>query len=424
MRCERCGTTLPANSKFCLGCGQAVQPTRTIITPPPAYYPPPVSAPSADRRRAMLTAVAGLLVLALLLGGFAIVLARRARGGAGVAQLPPGPGGDDFHLLPSPRPGASGPLFGGRPPAPNAPASGGTAPGSSVTGAAPPPNAGAPVTAVPGPGAPGGPPVVASPPGSAGGPSVLAGPQGQAGGPPLLRGPQPRPGGPPLLRGPQGPPAGPSVVSGPQATAPNAPPVVAGPQSAPNGPPVVASPPTARTPPPQEPPMEDVSGYLARLGRVEQMRLQLEARLLTAVTNSTFQNALRAYTSAGTGEEDAQQGQVLRQTARDFEIVAREFTALNIQFRRFTPPVPVSCRRLHADYAIALSNTPSFVRGLGNALLRMDLGAVNMVQQLGQGTIDRGFRAADLELQRVCDSHKISKPYDLGSSSRSSLLGP
>jgi hypothetical protein len=171
--------------------------------------------------------------------------------------------------------------------------------------------------------------------------------------------------------------------------------------------------------------MEDISGYLARLGRVEQMRVQLEARLLTAVTNSTFQNALRAYTSAGTGEmEDQQQAAVVRQTARDFEIVAREFTALNLQFRRFTPPVPVSCRRLHANYAIALSNTPSFVRGLGNALLRMDLGAVNMVQQFGQGSIDRGFRAADLELQRVCDSHKVSKPFDLGSSSRSSLLGP
>lgn len=423
MRCERCGTTLPANSKFCLGCGQAVQPTRTIITPPPGYYPPPVSAPSADRRRAMLTAVAGLLVLALLLGGFAIVLARRARGGAGVAQLPPGPGGDDFHLLPSPRPGASGPLFGGRPPAPNGPA-GSAAPGSSVTGAAPPPNAGAPVTAVPGPGTPGGPPVVASPPGSASGPSVLAGPQGQAGGPPLLRGPQPRPGGPPLLRGPQGPPAGPSVVSGPQAAAPNAPPVVAGPPSAPNGPPVVASPPTTRTPPPREPPMEDISGYLVRLYRIEQMRNQLEARLLKAVTNTTFQNALRAYTSAGTGEEDTQQADTVRQTARDFLFVARQFAALNDQFRRRTPPVPASCRRLHATYAEALSNTPSFVLGLGNALLRMDLGAVNMVQQFGQGAVDRGFRNADLELQRVCDSHKIAKPFDLGSSSRSSLLGP
>jgi hypothetical protein len=171
--------------------------------------------------------------------------------------------------------------------------------------------------------------------------------------------------------------------------------------------------------------MEDISGYLARLYQVEQTRVQLEALLMTAVTNTTFQSALRAYTSAGTGDlDDQQQAAVLRQTARDFQTVARRFAALNIQFQRRTPPVPVSCRRLHADYALALSNTPRFVLGLGDALLRMDLGAVTMVQQLGQGTIDRGFRAADQELQRICDNHKISKPFDLGSSSRSSLPIP
>jgi hypothetical protein len=188
---------------------------------------------------------------------------------------------------------------------------------------------------------------------------------------------------------------------------------------------VVDSPPPRRQPPPEEPKLEDISAYLDRLYRVEQARVQLEAQLLTLVTNTTFQSALRAYGNMGMDDNTPQQGAVLQQTARDFEIVAREFERLTLVFHRGVRPVPVSCRRLHANYSVALTNTPAVVRRLRDALVRMDMGSVNMVQQLGQGLVDRGFQNADQELGRLCDERKMAKPFDIGSGSRrSSILGP
>jgi hypothetical protein len=368
----------------------------------------------------MMTAVAALLVLALILGGFALVLSRRARQGAGVAQLPAGTPSGDGRLLPSPQGGGTPSIFGIKPPATNSPAA---APNGPAVTAAPTPNAaGSPVASVPSPNSPGGPPVVGGPQGAPNGPSVVAGPQGQAGGPSLLRGPQPGAGGPSVVRGPQGAPNGPPVVGGPQ-PAPNGPSVVSGPQGAPNGPPVVGGPQTAQAPQRKEPPLEDISGYLERLYRVEEMRHQLGAQLVTAVTNTTFQNALRAYTSAGMDDDNPQQGTIVQQTARDFEIVARRYEQLNLMFQRGTPPVPVSCRRLHAAYGLALVKMPSIVRGLRNALLRMDLGAVNMVQQLGQGTVERGFQIADSELERLANERRVAKPFDIGDNTRRPILG-
>jgi hypothetical protein len=368
----------------------------------------------------MVTAIAALLVVALILGGFALVLSRRARQGAGVAQLPAGTPSGDGRLLPSPRGDGAPSIFGIKPPATNAPA--GAPNGPAITAAPTPNGAGSSVASIPSPNSPGGPPVIGGPQGAPNGPSVVAGPHGQPGGPSLLRGPQPGPGGPSLLRGPQGAPNGPSVVAGPQG-APNGPSVVSGPQGAPNGPPVVSGPQTTKAPEPKEP-LEDISGYLSRLYQVEQMRHQLEAQLLTAVSTTTFQNVLRAYSSGGLDEDNPQQGAVVQQTARDFEIVARRFQQLNVTFQRGTPPVPVSCRRLHTAYGLALAKMPSIVLGLRNALIRMDLGAVNMVQQLGQGTVDRGFQIADSELERLASERKMVKPFDIGGKSGGgSMLG-
>lgn len=449
MQCERCGRSLPEEARFCLNCGHPVTPTRTVAMPGPQQAPRGGNAapaadpqapfvtvssspvydstryvadsardPSADRRRGLLTAAAALLVVVLLLAGFAFVLSRRAKERAGVAQVARAPVGEEFQLLPSPR--GQTPVIGGPPP--KTPDGAARSEGSPVTGAPVPNTPGADVTAVPGPRGEGGPPVVAGPQGQPGGPSLLRGPQGQPGGVPLLRGPLGA-GGPSVLQGPRGRPGGPPVVAGPQEQ-PGGPPVVAGPEGAPNGPPVVATPPPERKPPPPEPQLEDISGYLDRLYRIEQARLQLEAQLLTLVTNTTFQSALRAYTDMGLGDE-AQQRAVIQQTARDFEIVARQFEQLNVTFHRTVRPVPNSCRRLHANYSLALTNTPAIVRRLRDALLRMDIGAVNMVQQLGQGLVDRGFRTADAELERLCNERKIPKPFDIGSGARrSGLLGP
>jgi hypothetical protein len=213
------------------------------------------------------------------------------------------------------------------------------------------------------------------------------------------------------------------VIQGPGG-APNGPPVVAGPGGAPNGPAVIDSPRPPRTPPREEPPLEDISGYLDRLYRIEQARVQLEGQLLTLVTNTTFQSAMQAYTNLGAGEDDSQRATVIQRTARDFEIVARRFDQLARMFHQTCRPIPRSCGRLHSNYGLALINTPRIVRQLGGALLRMDIGAVNMVQQLGQGTVDRGFQTADRELERLADERKMAKPFDIGSGSRRSLVLP
>jgi hypothetical protein len=157
---------------------------------------------------------------------------------------------------------------------------------------------------------------------------------------------------------------------------------------------------------------------------VEQTRVQLEGQLLTLVTNTTFQSALQAYSSLGAGDDDSGRATVLQRTARDFEIVARQFDQLARVFHQTCRPIPRSCNRLHSNYGLALINTPRVVRQLGGALVRMDLGAVNMVQQLGQGTVDRGFQIADQELGRLADERKMGKPFDIGSGSRRSLVLP
>jgi hypothetical protein len=350
-----------------------------------------------------MTAVAALVVLVLLLAGFSLVLTRRAREGAGVAQVAQAPQGEEFRLLPSPRGGA--PVLGGSPPPVNAPAS------------VPPVTGG-------GANAPGGPSVAAVPPPNAGGPPVVGGPSPRVGGPDLLGNPRAEGPGRPIIASPPRPAFGAPVTAQPSIPAPNAPPVTGGPSEAPKGPPVTDAPTPTRPTPPAEPQLEDISAYLERLYRIEQTRVQLEAQLLGLVTNTTFQSAMQAYSSMGLGDENPQQGSIIQRTARDFEIVARRFDQLTRMFHQTVRPVPVSCRRLHANYGIALSNTPRVVRQLGVALLRMDMGAVNMVQQLGQGTVDRGFQGADRELERLSDERKMAKPFDIGGGSRRSLVLP
>jgi hypothetical protein len=408
MQCDRCGKSLPEQSKFCLSCGHPVSPTRTMAIPPGAWQAPApgaveaAAARASDRRRGLLTAVAALLVLVLLLAGFCLLLTRRARESAGVAQVARAPQGDDFRLLPNPRGGA--PVLGGGPP----PSLNGPGQGPPVTGAAP--------------NSPGGPGVATVPPPNAGGPPVVGGPPTQPGGPNVLGAPRQEMPGAPVLGAPGRPPQGAPVIGQPPQPAPNAPPVTGAPIPAPNGPPITTAPPKEPPKAPEEPQFEDISAYLERLYRIEQTRVQLEAQLLTLVTNTTFRSALQAYTSMGSGEGNPQQSAVIQQTARDFEIVARRFDQLARAFHQTVRPVPFSCRRLHANYALALGNTPRIVRQLGVALLRMDMGAVTMVQQLGQGAVDRGFQAADQELQRLSAERKMGKPFDIGGSRRSLML--
>jgi hypothetical protein len=139
----------------------------------------------------------------------------------------------------------------------------------------------------------------------------------------------------------------------------------------------------------------------------------LDARLITIVTNTTFAQALQALTAMN---EDAEQAQFPTQALRDFEIIARQYVTLTIQFQRYTPPVPVSCSKLHAYYGNALSTMPAVVRELRRAIAQRDTGAAMMVGQIANGVVQRRFDAADRELQRVTAEHGIPKPYDLGAS--------
>jgi hypothetical protein len=152
--------------------------------------------------------------------------------------------------------------------------------------------------------------------------------------------------------------------------------------------------------------------YLRRLGQAEGERRELEARLITIVTTTTFTQAMEAMTALNGGEEQPQfQGQALR----DFELIAGHYDSLAVRFQRLAPPVPLSCRTLHTSYANALSVMPGVVRGLRNAILRRDAGAAVMVGQFANGMVGRNFDVADRELARVTQRHGIAKPFDLGS---------
>lgn len=405
MQCERCGKSLPDGSKFCLSCGHPVTPTRTMAMPPAAWQAPSgnaVRAPApgvADRRRGLMTAVAALVVLALLLGGFSLVLGRRAREGAGIAQVAQSPRGEDFRLLPSPRSGA--PVLGSAPPPANSPAS-----VPPVTGAAT--------------NTPGGPGVLSVPAPNAGGPPVVGGPSSRVDGPSLLANPQAGTPGAPVIGSPARPQAGAPLTARPPLSAPNAPPLTAAPSAVPTGPPVTAQSPPERPTPPAEPQFEDISGYVRRLEQVELTRVQLTAQF-TNILASAYLPMLSGGLGAGMGADDdgAQNARVNQQALRDFEIVARRYMQLNALFQRQVPPVPVSCRRLHGNYSLALTHMPSFVRQLQGVIIRRDLGSAMMMMQTAQGPAARGFQFADRELERLCDERRAAKPFDIGPEFRS-----
>jgi hypothetical protein len=264
------------------------------------------------------------------------------------------------------------------------------------------------------PGGPaGGPSALGQPGVNPNGPNVLGTPDQNQNGPQVVGQVPTVPTGPPVLRGPRGLSPGPPLMRQPPAP-PNGPPVTAKPATPVEGPPVVANPPRPRETTPPPPQLDDITPYLRRLATVEDTRRRLEAALVTIVTNTTFAQALSAMTSLNEGEE---QPQFPRLAVSQFEAIAQEYQALTVRFQRFTPPVPQSCRLLHANYATALSRMPGIVLTLRNAIIRRDMGAAMLVQQFANGSVDRNFAAADSELARVTRERGIPKPFDLGSGS-------
>lgn len=411
MRCPNCGTTLPAGSRFCNGCGSAMgapgapaqapvprpqappqpqpwtgspQPNspspghRPVGSPNPFAAAPPAAGTAAPSRKpvGLLIGVVVLLVAAVAVGGVVVVQGRmRAAASVTASQTPELPLGPGVQQAASPE-------------APNGP-------GLMASRVPPPPK----------------------------GPSVVA------------QAEKPNDMAPSVLLGTgTEPPRAPSVVSGnatPQV--PEGPsPLAFQPPQPPAGPPVTASgggskpPPPKPQPRPQQPPdHRDLERYLEWLRYVENERVTLRAQaqgpLLTEML-APLQNAL-ALTDPDVNE-NVLMAQDQQRKGMLFRNIQRAMHVFHANVRRTKPPVPQDCRVVDFHFMGAMQLESELEMAVINAFLKNDLGRLMVLKQTGVRGIDSRLRQANFALRQVFRGRNLPESFEITSGNGAGLGGP
>lgn len=187
----------------------------------------------------------------------------------------------------------------------------------------------------------------------------------------------------------------------------------------------VQKPPLDLKKPEQQPPPEEVVRYLEHLKRVEQARMALQEKEITALGTllaqawaAPFKRMLELTDPdvADVGDDTASQAEM----KKTFATLTREWQQLSAYF--LSVPAPTQCQVLAGKYYDALREVIIHFGKVQSCMINQDMNVMNMRGK--SRSIDEKLVAADGELANVCRVHNVDKTFSIQADvSQTPLLG-